>query len=464
MRWKFLTKVVAQLATKVVAKLATKVVAKLATIVLLLALLFMFLAPGAASADENCTTTWSSDPFPNGTTTTTCTGGEGGGGGGGEACTPGEHLEYLLFDMFPGNSSTGWWCIWIINSVDNCTGRLLSYVGHTPYLACQPQTQPNNPCDIFIIDGGGVHCGSSEWHVQAQVTFPEVFLDVRPFPASLVRWPTAIRTQLQPNSGSGTLAYYSSSGGSSGSPHEGDLANITLTLTLQPVGKTYVQIPRIGVYETRGGSAYCISVNRIILAGGIPPKKFCWEVPSHPAAGGGPLAGTISGFDELPADMPVFVGSAHAPYHLFWNLSYQQYVRYCPCGSCEGSDVPGINSWKLNGRRWEPFCDTNIPSGATGNCSVSVPAECNYDYKWEPHSQGGEILPSQVQGLPASLAADLDGNGTPDAYWDNNLTLRRMDDYDHVGTSAWGRSWNWGGTIYWGVREGQGQIGWPGVP
>ena len=387
-------------------------------------------------------------------------GDSGGGGGGGEENNEcGLTTEFVVFGPAgPGMCAGALW------QIDTCTGtRMLSDV--FVILPCpEQQPQSENPCDTFTIDNGGVYCNSSKWRVEAQVSFPEVFLDVRPYPASLVRWPTAMRTHLQPNSGSGTLAYYSSSGGSSGSPHEGDLANITLTLTLQPVGKTYVQIPRIGVYETRGGSAYCISVNRIILAGGIPPKKFCWEVPSHPAAGGGPLAGTISGFDELPADMPVFVGSAHAPYHLFWNLSYQQYVRYCPCGSCEGSDVPGINSWKLNGRRWEPFCDTNIPSGATGNCSVSVPAECNYDYKWEPHSQGGEILPSQVQGLPASLAADLDGNGTPDAYWDNNLTLRRMDDYDHVGTSAWGRSWNWGGTIYWGVREGQGQIGWPGVP
>ncbi|NCP16043.1 hypothetical protein GW866_03235 [bacterium] len=359
----------------------------------------------------------------------------------------------------------GDFCLYNWTIFDQCTGEIFYKDPHLVPGPCPAAVvPPENPCTTFEIGPGGVYCNASKWLVQAQVSFPEVYLDVRPYPASLVRWPTAMRTQLQPNSGSGTLAYYSPSGGSSSSLHVGDLANITLTLSLQPVGKTHIQIPQIGVYETSGGSAYCISVNRIILAQGIPPKKFCWEVPSHPAAGGGPLAGTISGLDELPADMPVFAGFAHAPYHLFWNLSYQKYVRYCPCGSCESSDVPGINSWRLEGGKWEPFCDTNIPSGATGNCSVSVPAECNYDYKWESHSQGGEILPSQVQGLPPSLAADLDGNGTPDAYWNNNLTIRRMDDYDRVGTSAWGRSWNWGGTIYWGVREGQGQIGWPGVP
>jgi hypothetical protein len=25
----------------------------------------------------------------------------------------------------------------------------------------------------------------------------------------------------------------------------------------------------------------------------------------------------------------------------------------------------------------------------------------------------------------------------------------------------WQAAWSWGGAIYWAVREGQGQIGWP---
>jgi len=311
-----------------------------------------------------------------------------------------------------------------------------------------------------------VHCNASAWRVQARVSFPEVYLDVRPFPASLVRWPTALRTLLQPNSGSGSLSYYSPSGCSLSSPCVGDLANITLTLSLRPVGTTHVHIPQLGEYETRGNSAYCRSTNRIILAQGNPTKNYCWEVPSHPAAGGGPLAGTISGLDELPGDMPVFVGYGRAPYHLFWDLSYFEYIRYCDGGSCDGANVPGRNSWRWNNgtSAWERYCNTSIPSGTPGNCTVYVPPTGTWRYTWDPHNQGGEILPSQVQGLPPSLAADLDGNGVPDAYWNNNLTLRRMDDYDRVGTSAWGRSWNWGGTIYWGVREGQAQIGWPGVP
>jgi hypothetical protein len=49
--------------------------------------------------------------------------------------------------------------------------------------------------------------------------------------------------------------------------------------------------------------------------------------------------------------------------------------------------------------------------------------------------------------------------GVADAYWDNNLTIRRMDDNNRIDNPRYQRSWNWGGAIYWAVREGQGQIG-----
>ena len=84
------------------------------------------------------------------------------------------------------------------------------------------------------------------------------------------------------------------------------------------------------------------------------------------------------------------------------------------------------------------------------------------DYEWRRNNSSGEIPPSAVQDLPAALMADLNHDGAPDAYWDNNLTIRRMDDNNHVDSPRYQRSWNWGGIIYWAVREGQGQIGWPG--
>ncbi|MDP2976909.1 MAG: DoxX family protein [Anaerolineales bacterium] len=44
----------------------------------------------------------------------------------------------------------------------------------------------------------------------------------------------------------------------------------------------------------------------------------------------------------------------------------------------------------------------------------------------------------------------------------SNSKINRMDDNNRVDNSAYRRSWNWGGVIYWAVREGQEQIGWPG--
>ena len=83
-------------------------------------------------------------------------------------------------------------------------------------------------------------------------------------------------------------------------------------------------------------------------------------------------------------------------------------------------------------------------------------------YEWQRHSSAGEIHPLDVQNTPAALMADINDDGTPEAFWDNNLTLRRMDESGSVSNPQYQRSWNWGGIIYWAVREGQGQIGWPG--
>jgi hypothetical protein len=50
---------------------------------------------------------------------------------------------------------------------------------------------------------------------------------------------------------------------------------------------------------------------------------------------------------------------------------------------------------------------------------------------------------------------------TPDAYWNTQVTVRRMDDNNQIDNPAWQASWSWGGVVYWAVREGQGQVGWP---
>jgi hypothetical protein len=311
--------------------------------------------------------------------------------------------------------------------VDNCTGQIIETAGDTVDVPCQMNpAQPEQPCDEFTFSGSGITCEAFEWDVRANVRFPEIYLDVRPYPATLVRWPTAIRNGgLGESSGVGIKDYIPYGGGSPDNPQEGDWQNLRLILTLRPAGMMFVTLPHIGdfILPDQGATG--------------TPMIFEWEVPSHPAAGGGPLAGSIAGLDELPGDMPLFVGNGRAPYRLFWELRYFEYKGIKECVSGPG-DGGGYNC-----------------GGGTGHREI-------VGYEWRPHSNGGEIPPNAVQNLPASVMADLNNDGTPDAYWDNNLTLRRMDDAGSVTNPRYQRSWNWGGTIYWGVREGQGQIGWPG--
>jgi hypothetical protein len=316
-------------------------------------------------------------------------------------------------------------CFMLPVAVDNCTGQALQAAGEAiSDVSCEPPnaTPPQHPCDTFTIGAGGITCGNLGWNVSTRVTFPEIYLDVRPYPATLVRWPTAVRNGGLPEStGSGGVNFISNGGGSPGNPQVGDWQNLRLILTLRPAGPMFVTLPHIG--------------DMVIPNGAL--QSLQWEVPSHPAVGAGPLAGSIDGLDELPGDMPLFVGNGRAPYKLFWELRYQEYEAVEGC-------IAGPNS---NG--------SYNCGGGTGHRGIT-------GYEWRNHSSGGEIPPSAVANLSAALMADVNNEGTPDAYWDNNLTLRRMDESGSVSNPQYQRSWNWGGVICWAVREGQGQIGWPG--
>ncbi len=365
---------------------------------------------------------------PDGSIACAMGGGSTGGAHGGSdnrssgGCNPGSHVVFQVI-QYNASSST---CTAYPIHVDNCSGQVLHVTEQVANISCElpAATPPRAPCTTFSVSAGGITCINSEWQVKARVAFPEIYLDVRPFPATLVRWPTALRDGgLPDSSGSGGVDYIPYGGGTPGNPHEGDWRALRLTLTLQPVGPMFVTLPHIGdlILPNRGATG--------------TPTVIQWEVPSHPAAGGGPLARTISGLDELPGDIPVFVGRGRAPYKLFWELSYYEYdaIRKCMAG----------------------------PNGKGGyNCSGGTGHREIMGYEWKRHSEGGEIPPTAVQNLPASLMAHV--NGVPDAYWDNNLTLRRMDDNNRVDNPRYQRSWNWDGSIYWAVREGQGQSGWPG--
>ena len=351
-------------------------------------------------------------------------GGEGDGSGEGGTCTPGEHLVYQVTAYDPETGTCDAIPIW----VDNCTGQAIESGGDAvDDMPCTLEASgPQHPCTIFSVSGGGVTCTNTEWEVSARVSFPEMFLDVRPYPVTLVRWPTALRNGGTPtSSGSGGVDYLPYGGGSPGSPQEGDWQDLRLTLTLRPAGPMAVSLPKVGRLSlpNQGDNG--------------TPTLVQWEVPSHPSVGAGPLAGSIGGLEELPADLPLFVGDGRTPYKLFWEVHYLEYEAIQEC-------VPG-------------------PAGGGGyNCGGGTGHRVIVGYEWRPHSNSGEIPPSEVNGLPPAVAADTNGDGQPDAYWDNNLTLRRMDDANHVDNPRYQHSWNWGGLIYWAVREGQGQIGWPG--
>jgi len=348
-------------------------------------------------------------------------GDNGSGDGEGGECVPGQHLGYEVLSYDAGAGTCEALKVW----KDNCTGQMIEPWADEPdEIPCAPEgsTPPSHPCNEFSVSNGGITCESFEWEVRANVRFPEIYLDVRPYPATLVRWDTMVRNGgMGQASGSGEKDYIPYGGGSSNNPREGDWSNLRLTLRLNPAGMMYLHLPYIGDFPLSSGASH----------------TFVWEVPSHPAAGGGPLAGSIAGLDELPADMPLFVGYGRAPYRLSWELRYFVYESIREC-------VSGPNA---NGRY---NC-----GGGTGHREI-------VGYEWRRHSQGGDIPPSAVENLPASIAADLNNDGVPDAYWDNNLTMRRMDNAGSVSNPQYQRSWNWGGTIYWAVREGQGQIGWPG--
>ena len=347
-------------------------------------------------------------------------------------CEPGTTQIRTQYIPHPNTSNV---CEEVQSEVDVCTGQVLWSRTNIGNLPCSPVNGGENPCDEFTWGGGGFTCtrfcdAGWNWDVTARVGFPQMFLDLRPFPATLVRWDTAMRaSRLGLSSGLGFLAYAPLGGGSPSSPAVGDWRDIRLTLRLVPAANILlVTLPHIGSFSLP------------VVGESGAPMIFYWEVPSHPEVGGNTLAGSVSGFDELPADMPVFSGNGGGLYRLLWRFQYEQYATQCVSGPDNSGDF---------------------------DCRTSRRADEDDGHRegvWRARSMGGEITPEMVDGLPASMAIDLNGDGTLDYFWNRNLTLRRMDEANSPHNPQWARSWNWGGIIYWGVREGQGQIGWPGNP
>jgi hypothetical protein len=335
------------------------------------------------------------------------------------------------------------------SAVDSCTGNeLYGGITNITYGECQGTSSTYNRkpiCDRISYTNGRLTCDSTCFDIElhASVPFPGNCIDLRPYPVSLVNWPSAARYSCA-SSATGTdfRAYVNFGGGTSvNNPKPGDWRNVRFSLTLYPFGIAYAWLPHVPVLTLP------------LVNDTAPPVLFKFPYSSHPAAGGGPLAGTIQGFDEAPSDMPVFVGQAAAAYGLRWSLTYEEYQEVW-----ERTCVRGPKNYDRYGR---PVYECKTSRNLRYNNG-------HYEDRlvfsgWVGKSFGGE-LPAASINAPAALKADLNGDGIPDAIWNRNFVIRRMNDINRIDDPVWRRQWAFGGTIYWGVREGQAQIGWPGSP
>jgi hypothetical protein len=74
--------------------------------------------------------------------------------------------------------------------------------------------------------------------------------------------------------------------------------------------------------------------------------------------------------------------------------------------------------------------------------------------QWNSKSNSGEIPPSAVADLPASI------NGGS-VYNDYSVVIRRMDENGSTSNPQYAHQYSWGSIYYWACREGEGQEGWP---
>lgn len=372
---------------------------------------------------------------------------------GGVTCTPGtlvqgsayfpvdsEFLSTVVTEQVGETSEN--MCAIRTGAMDSCTGEFVGATGFeqgdTGVIVTGCPTAydiPEHPCDEFVVSGSGVTCVSdlvdegsngSSWEIRAHAGWPGIEIHTRPFPATLVDWDTVMRVAgLGSSSGSGRLAYAPWGGGSSGSPAAGDWRDVVLRLEIKPLTSwADVFLQNIGLIRMPVGRLH----------------TFQWNLPSHPAAGGGPLAGEVGQLEELEPDTPLYSNWTRAPYMVYCTLEYYEWESSCVGGPDENGN-------------------TNCRRDSNGNFTG------HREWGWKRHSQTIPIPPTAARvDLPASFLADLNGDGTPDAYWGRTTFVRRMDDAGNVDNPEWAHSYSWPGPYwYWAAREAQGQIGWPGV-
>lgn len=336
-------------------------------------------------------------------------------------------------------------CTTVTGMVDPCTGAAVGTVGpeqddngNITARACEaPGTStPPNPCDEFIVTSSGVTCTSdfvdnhpfpgSEWQLTVHTPFPGAEIHTRPYPVTLVNWDTVMRVMgLGSASKTGHLSYAAWGGGSESSPASGDWRDVSLRLEIKPVADwAEVFLENIGLIRMRLGELH----------------TFQWNLPSHPAAGGGPLSGQVGQLEELEPDVPLYTNWTRAPYMVYCTISYYEWKSTCVGGAGDNGQF-------------------NCRKDSNGNFTG------HREWGWKRYSKTTAITPEMaINQVPAGMLADLKGDGRPDGYWGRLSFIRRMDDTGNVNNPEWAHSYSWGPVWYWAVREGQGQIGWPGIP
>ena len=368
--------------------------------------------------------------------------GDGGGndnnngdGDGENVCTPGTHEADVIISYDP----TAGMCEVLPSIVDNCTGEMVEpNADGTDLVECGEETPPTppTPCDEFTVTSSGVSCETdfvdghsfpgSEWILQVTAPWPGAEIHTRPYPVTLVNWDTVMRVMgLGSSSRAGNLAYAAWGGGTPDDPAPGDWQNVTLRLEIKPVADwADVFLENIGLIRMRLGELH----------------TFQWNLPSHPAAGGGPLSGQVGQLEELEPDVPLYTNWTRAPYMVYCTISYYEW---------EGACVKGA------GDNGELNCRKDSDGNFTGH----------REWGWKRHSNTVAITPQMAANqIPINQLADLNGDGVFDAYWGRLSFIRRMDDNGNVNNPEWAHSYSWGSVWYWAAREAQGQIGWPGVP
>lgn len=379
------------------------------------------------------------------------------------SCTPGENIVSGTVTIPVGNGGTpggiilpdgsvidgsgsvpAGLCTTATGMVDTCTGEAVGAVGldqddngNLTAFACEsPGTStPPNPCDEFVVTSSGVTCTTdfvdsssfpgSQWQLTVHTPFPGAEIHTRPYPVTLVNWDTVMRVVgLGSSSKTGHLGYAAWGGGSEGNPAVGDWKDVTLRLEIKPIADwAEVFLENIGLIRMRLGELH----------------TFQWNLPSHPAAGGGPLSGQVGQLEELEPDVPLYTNWTRAPYMVYCTVSYYEWKSTCVGGTGDNGEL-------------------NCRKDSNGNFTG------HREWGWKRGSNTTVITPDMaINQVPASMLADLNGDGKPDAYWGRLSFIRRMDDNGNVNNPEWAHSYSWGPVWYWAAREAQGQIGWPGV-